>query len=55
MRRFEQAAVAFAKKDASDLGDDGLMLAAIEAARANATIGEMMGALKQALGWGPPH
>ncbi len=49
------AAVAFAKKDVADLGDDELMLAAIEAARANATTGEMMGALKQALGWGPPH
>lgn len=55
MRRFEQAAVDFAKKDIADLGADELMLAAIEAARANATTGEMMGVLKQALGWGPPH
>jgi len=55
MRRFEQAAVGFAKKDVADLGDDDLMLAAIEAARANATTGEMMGALKEALGWGAPH
>lgn len=55
MRQFEQAAVAFARKDVADLGDGELTLAAIEAARADATTGEMMGVLKQALGWGPPH
>jgi len=31
------------------------MFAAIEAARANATTGEMMGVLKETLGWGAPH
>ncbi len=55
MRRFEQAAAHFAGKNISELGDSELMLAAIEAARADATTGEMMGVLKNTLGWGPPH
>jgi len=55
MRKFEDVAARFAKKDVSNLGDDELMLAAIEAARCDATTGEMMHVLKQSLGWGPPH
>jgi methylmalonyl-CoA mutase N-terminal domain/subunit len=55
MRELEQAAARFANKEVSDLGDDELILASIEAARADATTGEMMGVLKKALGWGPPH
>jgi len=31
------------------------METAIETARADATTGEMMGVLKEALGWGPPY
>ncbi len=49
------AAKAFAEKDAAELGGDQLMAAAIEAARADATTGEMMAVLKSALGWGAPH
>jgi len=55
MNDFEVAAKSFAKQKVSELGDDNLMLAAIEAARADATTGEMMGVLKSALTWGPPH
>ncbi len=55
IRNLEQAAQAFAKKDVSQLGDDSLMEAAIDAARADATTGEMMGVLKSALGWRAPH
>ncbi len=55
MSALELAAKSFAERKVSELGDDELMLAAIEAARADATTGEMMGALKSALGWGPPH
>ena len=49
------AAKSFANRKVSELGDDNLMLAAIEAARADATTGEMMGVLKSALTWGPPY
>lgn len=55
MHKYKQAAARFARRDVADLGDDELMLAAIEAARADATTGEMMGVLKESLGWGPPH
>ncbi|MDJ0948607.1 MAG: acyl-CoA mutase large subunit family protein [Alphaproteobacteria bacterium] len=55
MQAFADAAGAFAAKDIADLGDGALMQAAIEAARADASTGEMMGVLKSALGWGPPH
>ncbi|NIR31150.1 MAG: methylmalonyl-CoA mutase [Gammaproteobacteria bacterium] len=55
MAAFEEAARRFAAQEVRDLGDDALMHAAIEAARADATTGEMMGVLKDALGWGPPH
>ncbi len=55
MNELELAAKAFAAKDAAELGGDELMHAAIEAARADATTGEMMAVLKGALGWGAPH
>ncbi len=55
MRALAEAAQAFAAKDVPELGDDGLMAAAIEAARADATTGEMMAVLKEALGWAAPH
>ncbi|MBA3569520.1 MAG: hypothetical protein H0W28_09280 [Pyrinomonadaceae bacterium] len=55
MSDFEVAAKSFANRKVSELGDDNLMLAAIEAARADATTGEMMGVLKSALTWGPPY
>jgi methylmalonyl-CoA mutase N-terminal domain/subunit len=55
MADFRAAAEAFAKKDVSELGDGSLMETAIEAARADATTGEMMGVLKDALGWRAPH
>src|SRR3954451_7863233 len=53
--RLRDAADAFAQRDVADLGDDRLMEAAIDAARAEASTGEMMGALKGALGWRAPH
>lgn len=55
MSDFAVAAKSFAKRKVSELGDGNLMLAAIEAARADATTGEMMSVLKSALTWGPPH
>ncbi len=60
--RHEQAMAAlagaardFAAKGLGELGDCALTEAAIEAARAEASTGEMMGVLKEALGWQPPH
>lgn len=55
MHEFEKAAKEFADQEVSELGDDRLMESAIEAARADATTGEMMGVLKSALGWRAPH
>lgn len=55
MAELEHVAEDFANRDVSDLGDGRLMEATIEAARAEASTGEIMGALKQSLGWGPPH
>ena len=53
--RLREAAEHFARREVDELGDDRLMEAAIDAARADATTGEMMGALKGALGWRAPH
>jgi methylmalonyl-CoA mutase N-terminal domain/subunit len=55
MHSFEQTASRFAERDVAELGEDELMDAAIGAARADASTGEMMGVLKNALGWRPPH
>jgi methylmalonyl-CoA mutase cobalamin-binding domain/chain len=55
MAAFADAAREFAGRELSALGDCALTEAAIEAARAEATTGEMMGVLKDALGWQPPH
>jgi methylmalonyl-CoA mutase N-terminal domain/subunit len=55
MERFEAAAHEFAGMEPAELGDDTLVEAAIDAARADATTGEMMGVLKSALGWRAPH
>lgn len=49
------AAKDFAAADIANLDPGTLMEASIEAARADATTGEMMGALKDALGWAAPH
>lgn len=51
----ELAAKEFADASVADLGQDALVQAAIDAARADATTGEIMGVLKRHLGWGPPH
>src|SRR4051794_10730014 len=53
--RFAEAAEAFAAKETAELGDGALLDAAIDAARAEASTGEMMGVLKTALGWRAPH
>ena len=55
MKAFADTARAFADRDVADVGDGALMAAAIEAARADASTGEMMGVMKEALGWGAPH
>lgn len=55
MHEFENAAKEFADLEVAELGDNRLMECAIEAARADATTGEMMGVLKNALGWRAPH
>ncbi len=54
MQSFAEAAETLATKDFAAL-DGSLIEAAIDAARADATTGEMMGVLKSALGWRPPH
>src|SRR4051794_2809785 len=46
MGRFREAAAAFAAAETAQLGNGALMEAAIEAARAEASTGEMMGVLK---------
>ena len=53
--RFRDAAERFASQEVADLGDGSLLEAAIDAARAEASTGEMMGVLKDALGWRAPH
>ncbi|MDP6830741.1 MAG: acyl-CoA mutase large subunit family protein, partial [Alphaproteobacteria bacterium] len=55
MAAFREAAARFAESDYPDLRDCRLMETAIDAARADATTGEMMGVLKEALGWRAPH
>jgi methylmalonyl-CoA mutase N-terminal domain/subunit len=55
MGRFTEAARAFAAADVDRQAESQLMPAAIDAARADATTGEMMGVLKEALGWSAPH
>ncbi|GMQ92887.1 MAG: methylmalonyl-CoA mutase family protein [Acidimicrobiia bacterium] len=54
MCEYAEAAEELATKDYADI-DGSLMEAAIDAARADATTGEMMGVLKSALGWTAPH
>ena len=55
MQAFEAAAQAFAAADLADQRSCGLIEAATEAARADASTGEMMAVLKAALGWAAPH
>jgi len=55
MTALESASKDFSERDVSELGDSRLMMATIDAARANATTGEIMGVFKRNLGWGAPH
>ena len=55
MADFRAAAADFAGEDCVDGDGGGLMPAAIEAAQADATTGEMMAVLKEALGWDAPY
>lgn len=56
MDGLDRAARAFGGKEIEELdGDYGLIEALVEAARAEATTGEMMGVLKEHLGWGPAY
>ena len=55
MAAFTEAAGKFAESDYPDLRECRLMETAIDAARADATTGEMMGVMKEALGWRAPH
>ena len=52
---FSKATKDFAEMKVDDLNGSALMDAAIDAARADATTGEMMGAMKESLGWAAPH
>ncbi|MDH3235486.1 MAG: acyl-CoA mutase large subunit family protein [Alphaproteobacteria bacterium] len=52
---FNKAASDFASAKVENLNGGELIEAAIEAARADATTGEMMGAMKDSLGWAAPH
>jgi methylmalonyl-CoA mutase N-terminal domain/subunit len=54
MARLDAAAADFAKREARQVDGD-LVRATIDAARADATTGELMSVLKDHLGWGPPH
>ena len=49
------AALRAAARRFSDGERGGLMPAMIEASDADATTGELMGALKEAVGWAPPY
>ncbi len=55
MAAFQEAAAKFADSDFADLRGCRLTETAIDAARADATTGEMMGVLKESLGWRAPH
>lgn len=55
MEGLDLAAKEFADSTMRQLGDDSLLEAAIDAARADATTGEIMGVLKRHLGWAAPH
>jgi methylmalonyl-CoA mutase N-terminal domain/subunit len=55
MKDLKAAAKDLAREEPSLSLSERLMGAAVAAAEADATTGEMMGALKEALGWGPPH
>jgi hypothetical protein len=55
MAAFTKAMAAFADSEVKDLGKGDIIEAAIEASRADATNGELMGVMKDALGWGAPH
>ncbi len=55
MQAYTDKARAFAKAGHAELGNSGLIEAATDAARADATTGEIMGVLKDALGWSAPH
>jgi methylmalonyl-CoA mutase N-terminal domain/subunit len=55
MEAFGKAAADFASTKVENLSGSHLIEAAIGAARANATTGEMMGAMKESLGWAAPH
>src|SRR4051794_22361239 len=52
---FREEAERFAAAQTSELGDGRLIEAAIDAARAEASTGEMMRVLKDTLGWRAPH
>jgi len=55
MAAFAASANAMAKTDLADLNGHDLIETAIEAARADATTGEMMGVMKAAFGWSAAH
>ena len=55
MAKLKVVAEDFAGKDVSEIGDGSLIDAAVDAARADATTGEMMSILTTALGWKTPH
>ena len=55
MAAFAGSAEALAKTNLADFNGHGLIETAIEAARADATTGEMMGVMKAAFGWSAPH
>ncbi len=55
MAAFAASADAMAKTNLADLNGHDLIETAIEAARADATTGEMMGVMKAAFGWSAAH
>ena len=46
---------AFADSEIKDLGTCDIIETAIEASRADASNGELMGVMKDVLGWSGPH
>ena len=55
MNEYASVAKQFGKAQTSNLGSNALIVAATAAAQADATTGEMMAVLKDALGWAAPH
>jgi methylmalonyl-CoA mutase N-terminal domain/subunit len=55
MAAFTKAMTAFAESEIKDLGSCDIIETAIDGSRADASNGELMGVMKDVLGWSGPH